>query len=503
MAKPRGPIAIYTRLSVDRTGDAPSLKRQEDACREFIESRGFEIGHVYSDSDASAYKKVVRPGFDQMMAAVENGDLGGVCVWKLDRLTRRFTQSAEILQKLLDARAILLSVNDHVETETPMGQALVGLLIAQAQTESQNTSLRVSDAENTNAKLGRPHGGGKRSFGYDRGEHGVLTINPAEAEQLSLVAADLRAGISLRAATKRLNERGSLTPTGRQWTRASLAQTLRSPKLRGVRIHKGRQYAGIWDPIFDEAEQFELLELVSSGYRQSPERKRNQSLLSGMIFCGVCESRLFLSKDKVGDGTYYYRYTCQTNPGTSACGSVSVARDPLEALVVDRATYYESQNGAEVSTRREDQDLEAQRLENVISADRQELTNLLREKHLNRTKDNDLLYDDVRVELEDRIATNLEILRDLQTEQARRSRDELVLRKVNDLPWHPKQPFAIRRAWLRRYVARITINPALVRGAKFDERRVQIEWTLGPFEPEPYFDENEAAEAWNDYQRSK
>ena len=432
-----------------------------------------------------------------MMAGILDGTYGGVCVWKLDRLTRRFTEYATIIRQLEQVSALLLSVEDNIQTDTAMGQAIVGILAAQAQTESENTSLRVSAAEETNARLGKAHGGGKRCFGYDRTEGGGLSINEAEADQLRQVADWLKTGLSLRAVTHLLNDLGSVTTTGRQWSRQSLAQTLKSPKLRGIRTHKGREYPGSWDAIFTEAEHLELLQYVSSGYRQSPLRRENQSLLSGLVRCGTCDRKLYRSKLKNRDGSNHWRYTCQKQPGSASCGTISITMDSLDKYVVGCAVEYEDQHGPDVAVLDRAEQDRAAYLDDAILADQARLADLLRDRFLNResTHSQDI-YDEIHAELNGRIRLHQAEHEVLKSQLSQRRTAELILRRTTDLPWHPSQPIATRRAWIRQYVSRIVIRPALVRGAKFDLRRIQIEWKLGEYVPDET-DDSVLAGQWN------
>src|SRR4051812_29574356 len=84
-------IAIYTRLSLDRTNGAQTATfRQEQACRAFAAFRGWEVADVFEDVDVSAYDPSVhRPRFRALQLALQKGAVDGVLVWKLDRLVRR------------------------------------------------------------------------------------------------------------------------------------------------------------------------------------------------------------------------------------------------------------------------------------------------------------------------------------------------------------------------------------------------------------------------------
>src|ERR1035441_2609226 len=166
-ANPQFRVAIYCRISQDRDERSESPERQEAMCRALIGSKGWIVAQVFTDRDTSAYKKVKRPGLDALWKGLESGRFDAVCVWKLDRLTRRFVDTGSVLSRLEQHGATLVSVVDNIDTSTPMGQAIVGVLIAQAETESLNTSTRVKAARDSEAAQGKLHGG-RRCFGYTK-----------------------------------------------------------------------------------------------------------------------------------------------------------------------------------------------------------------------------------------------------------------------------------------------------------------------------------------------
>ena len=61
--------AIYARISRDRAGNLLGVERQEKACRELAEAKGWVIGGVYQDDDRSAYSGKPRPGYIRLLEA--------------------------------------------------------------------------------------------------------------------------------------------------------------------------------------------------------------------------------------------------------------------------------------------------------------------------------------------------------------------------------------------------------------------------------------------------
>src|SRR5687768_2451339 len=81
--------AIYTRLSIDRTGDGLGVERQEADCRALASKHGWRVTAVYSDNSISAFNGATRPGYEQLLLAVQRGEVDVVIAWSHDRLNRR------------------------------------------------------------------------------------------------------------------------------------------------------------------------------------------------------------------------------------------------------------------------------------------------------------------------------------------------------------------------------------------------------------------------------
>ena len=135
-------VAIYCRISSDREMRSESPERQESLCRQLVEAKGWNVREVFVDRNLSAWnKRKALPALARMWEGLETGQFGAVCVLKMDRLLRRFSDLGGVLKRLQDVGAELLSVTEHLDTTTPMGQAIIGFTVAQAQTESDNASF--------------------------------------------------------------------------------------------------------------------------------------------------------------------------------------------------------------------------------------------------------------------------------------------------------------------------------------------------------------------------
>ena len=82
-------VAIYARISSDRSGQQAGVTRQENECRDFAVGRNLQVVAVEQDNDTSAFKQKNRTGWNRLLKLVRAGEIDGIVVWHSDRLYRR------------------------------------------------------------------------------------------------------------------------------------------------------------------------------------------------------------------------------------------------------------------------------------------------------------------------------------------------------------------------------------------------------------------------------
>ena len=290
-------LGLYTRISEDPDGRSDATERQEAACRLWAERNGHEIVAVYEDRDLSGYKtKVVRPAFNDLLAASGNG-IEGILCWRVDRLLMNWQDWAK-LDSLLDSGVVLFTEDG---TDSRRDGLILSIKVGFAKEESRKISDRLKSKYATQARNGEPAKGGHRPFGYTR-EREIVQDEAAEIQQ---AVARLLGGGSMRPITDDWNRRGVQTTTGRQWHPSVLRLMLRKAHLAGMRSHLGVLYKGNWEPIISEEQHRQLQSLFDARTRSRPLRKH---WMSGLFYCAVCGSVL---------GADNTKYKC-------ACGKVTI-----------------------------------------------------------------------------------------------------------------------------------------------------------------------------------
>jgi hypothetical protein len=224
------------------------------------------------------------------------------------------------------------SVMDGMDTTTPMGQAMAEIATSMAQLESSNTSVRVRRAKRASRERGEPHHGGRRAFGHDRDG----AIREPEAAAIRDATARLLAGESVSAVARGWRDQGITTPNGtKPWATPHLRRLLLQPRLAGARVVDGELVAtGAIAPILRLDEHYELRAMLTDPARLTNNGRVHDHLLTGVLHCGICGSRMFTHK--VGQRPMYQ---CASRPHQPACGKVAVtarlADEHVEAVLLD------------------------------------------------------------------------------------------------------------------------------------------------------------------------
>lgn len=289
--------AIYCRISKDAEGLGKRVEDQEADCRELAERQGYTVASVYVDNDISAsrFTRKTRPQYQAMLAAARRGGIHVIIAYSNSRLVRRPLQLEELIQ-IHDEHGVrfVTVVSGQDDLSTADGRMVARIKASIDAAEADRISERIRRAFQQDAHDGkRPNGG--RPFGWQADK---LTPDPLEAAAIRDAAAQVLAGVPLRAIARAWNTRGLTTARGSAWDHGKLRSLLRQPRLVGWRTHHGETLtrngapvAGEWEPILDPDTFDRLHALLES--RVGTRREARTYLLSGLARCSVCGRRMF------------------------------------------------------------------------------------------------------------------------------------------------------------------------------------------------------------------
>ena len=222
--------AIYARQSINKA-DSLSIQGQIGLCRQ----KSGEDFRVYQDKGYSG-KNTNRPAFQRMMADVEKGLIRKIVVYRLDRFSRSIADFGRLWEILRRHNVEFVSINETFDTSTPMGRAMLNIIMVFAQLERETTAERVRDNYYQRAKLGS-WPGGPAPFGFSIGKLPGPDGKPAPGllpdERASIVERIFQSyaqeGASLGSVARSLNGDGIPAPRRATWDNVSLSRILHSP----------------------------------------------------------------------------------------------------------------------------------------------------------------------------------------------------------------------------------------------------------------------------------
>lgn len=216
---------IYTRVSTaEQANEGYSIEEQERMCRAAIESKDWVYTQTFSDPGISG-RTMERPGLQAMIQTISRHDIDAVVIYKLDRLSRKQRDTMTIIEDILLKNGIaLVSLNETLDTTTPWGRAMIGILSSFNQMESENIQARTAMGRKAKISSGG-YGGGKPPYGY-RAYNNELVIDPTEAEIVRYVFKARATSQSLSAIAQSLNAMGYRTRKGTPFRHSAIQSIL-------------------------------------------------------------------------------------------------------------------------------------------------------------------------------------------------------------------------------------------------------------------------------------
>lgn len=222
--------AIYARQSVEKA-DSLSIQGQIDLCRR----EAGEEYRVYQDRGYSG-KNTNRPAFQRLLEDVEKGLIQKIIVYRLDRFSRSIADFGRLWEILNQHKVEFVSITESFDTTTPMGRAMLHIIMVFAQLERETTAERVRDNYYQRVKLGSWPGGpapygfslGKLSDADGRLAPGLIP-NECAAIVEQIFTAYAQADATLGSVARSLNAQQIPGPKRATWDNVTLSRILHSP----------------------------------------------------------------------------------------------------------------------------------------------------------------------------------------------------------------------------------------------------------------------------------
>jgi len=319
-------VAIYVRVSTkEQALEGYSIGEQTDRLTKFCEAHDWTIVKVYTDAGHSGANQI-RPALQDLIQDIKAGRIDKVLVYKLDRLSRSQKDTLELIEDVfLKNGTDFESMSEKLDTSTPHGKAMIGILAAFAQLEREMISERMSMGREARVKQGKWKGGHHAPYGYDyEPSLEKLVINEYESMIIKNLFNNFTKGKAIHTIADEMITKGQTLNNGKVDKR-NLHYFLRNKTYCGYLRMKNDWVKGLHDPIISE-ETFEAAQVILDENKRKFDElgivvgsNAVTTCLSGVIWCERCGARY--SKVQIGTKKYGYKmkYGCYSRHKKSQC----------------------------------------------------------------------------------------------------------------------------------------------------------------------------------------
>lgn len=305
-------ILGYCRESTSKQfNEGFNISDQEKRIRSYTEiyfaDTKYELEIVREAASASSLD---RPEMKDVIKRAKAHDFDVFIVFSLDRMTRQVRDLATML-KLFDSNRIeLISVQDDIDTETPMGRFFIYMIVLIAQWEEETISSRTQRGVLESARQGNYSKPGA-PFGYQRDPENNkrLIVQPDEAKTVrrifEMYSVEKKPIKTIR------NELNALEANNTPWTENRINKILTNKIYYGTMVLQNTEFPNIAPPIISENE-FKLAANCLRSVR--PKTGKRQYMFKNYCFCNKCKKMLHGNFVTVSKKLYVYYdcYRCKT-----------------------------------------------------------------------------------------------------------------------------------------------------------------------------------------------
>lgn len=347
--------AIYARQSIDKK-DSISIDTQIEFCRRFA---GTDECRIYTDKGWSG-KNIDRPEFQRLLSDIKSGSITKLVVYKLDRISRSLNDFSNLMELFRQYNVEFASTVETFDTSTPIGRAMLGIIMVFAELERENILMRVKDNYYARGEKGM-YLGGPPTFGFDKvpaalgGIKTSMLVPNADTPTVQyMYDAYCVERTSLGDIAKQLNADGVQSPGGALWDSNMISRILRNPSyvmadtdvyryfkekgcriptpveeftgehgcfLYGKRATNERKYTdvkdhvltiGLHDGVIPPQIWLDVQRKLDGNKQLKKGKTGTRSWLTGLIKCGNCGYAL-----RVINRDYFY---CSGKANKKVCG---------------------------------------------------------------------------------------------------------------------------------------------------------------------------------------
>lgn len=326
--------ALYERLSRDdeMQGESNSIVNQKRYLEEYAQAQGFKnIRHFTDDGYSGTNFK--RPGFQEMIAAIEAGEIDVVCVKDLSRFGRDYLKVGFYTEIMFPEKGVLfIAINNSVDSANPMENDFTPFLNIMNEWYAKDTSNKIRAIFRSRMQDGK-RCSGAIPYGYKRDpeDKNHLLIDEEAAKVVRRIYQMVIDGMGSQAIANQLTADNVLIPSayleqsehgesrnhsyhdpcrwnctavsyildkqeymGHTVLGKTICENFKTKKRRKARPDELIIFENTHEPIID-AETWHLVQKLRRRTRRKLANGSYSHRLSGLVYCADCGKRLSYS----------------------------------------------------------------------------------------------------------------------------------------------------------------------------------------------------------------
>ncbi|MCL1832312.1 MAG: recombinase family protein [Oscillospiraceae bacterium] len=284
--------AIYIRVSTDaQREEGYSIDAQKEALAAYCKAKGIKSYDFYIDGGFTG-SNIERPEMQRLIGDIKNSLIDCVLVYKLDRLSRSQKDTLYLIEDVFNPYGVaFMSLNENMDTSTPHGRAMLGILSAFAQLERENIRERTRMGMKERVKSGLWMGGGRIPYGYDYDKKQGILVPNAESENVRKMYDLYLEGNSFSKIAQIM---------GMKYDR-QVMMILSRKSNAGFIVYNDEEYKGQHEALISLETYQKTMDLMRD--RSVVRETSGNYLFTGLIYCGKCGAKMRYQKwgKKSGD----------------------------------------------------------------------------------------------------------------------------------------------------------------------------------------------------------
>lgn len=180
------------------------LQRQVETIAAACQRRGLVLLEVVREPEPQRQRPLERPGLGYLLGRIESGEVSGVVVSELSRVSRSVPQLGSVLERLANHGSRLVAVESGLDTDDEAGRLAIQAIVEVSRWERRRLSERTRKGMRAARRNGPPS----------------VADHPGLSDRIASMRGD---GMTLQAISDRLNADGIPTVRGgAQWRPSSV-----------------------------------------------------------------------------------------------------------------------------------------------------------------------------------------------------------------------------------------------------------------------------------------